>query len=232
MITTPNQSLASLAHLLRLVSPTLPVGAYSYSQGLEWAVEGGIITDEPTAHRWISDALTFVVGRFEAPVLARLFRAWQSKDFLGIRYWNDRLLVSRETAELRAETVQMGYSLKRLCLDRLQISTPGDEALAALEPCSFPAAFAFAATRAGVSESNTILGFLWSWCENQVMAALKSVPLGQSAGQRLLTGLIDCLPSLVERITTMADDDVANFAPAFAIASCRHELQYSRLFRS
>jgi len=99
---------ASLAHLLRLVSPTLPVGAYSYSQGLEWAIEDGSVRDEATALVWIRGGLEHVLARFEAPVALRLFRAWAVQDMEAVRRWNDRFLAGRETAELYAETVQMG----------------------------------------------------------------------------------------------------------------------------
>ena len=223
---------ASLAHLLRLVSPTLPVGAYSYSQGLEWAIEDGSVRDEATALVWIRGGLEHVLARFEAPVALRLFRAWAVQDMEAVRRWNDRFLAGRETAELYAETVQMGYSMKRL-LGELGFQTnEAKTALDSLDPCCFPAAFAFAAMDVNVGERNMLLGLLWAWCENQVMAALKAVPLGQAAGQRMLCALIEPLPKLIDEIIGLRDEELSNFAPAFAIASARHETQYSRLFRS
>ena len=77
-----------------------------------------------------------------------------------------------------------------------------------------------------------LAAYLWAWAENQVMAALKAVPLGQTSGQRILLALGERIPGIVQRAMTLGDDAVSNFAPAFAIASCCHETQYSRLFRS
>jgi urease accessory protein len=229
-------SLLSQAHLFRLISPTLPVGAYSYSQGLEWAIEEGTVRDEAGAAAWIGDALRFVVAHFEAPIALRLFRAWLANDADRVRHWNGLFLAAREGAELRAETVQMGYSLTRL-ITELGGELDADQArrrvlLNALDPCSFPAALAYAAAEAGIGERDFLLGLFWAWSENQVMAALKAVPLGQTAGQRMLCTLIASLPALVEECSALPDEDISNFAPGFAIASCRHETQYSRLFRS
>ena len=226
------RSIASLAHLLRLASPGLPVGAYSYSQGLESAIEAGTVQNEATALLWISDGLRYVVARCEAPIALRLYRAWASKNPDAVRHWNAFFLVTRETAELRAETVQMGYSLKRLLSELGTHDRIAKAVLDSLDPCSFPAAFSFAACAAGVDDRDMLLGLLWAWAENQVTTALKAVPLGQSAGQRLLCALIELLPDTIAEIVGLDDSALSNFAPALAIASCQHETQYSRLFRS
>lgn len=200
----------SLARLLQLASPTLPVGAYSYSQGLEAAIEAGIVTDEASAQAWIADVLEISVLRMEAPVLWRML---QGEDL------NELFLASRETAELRAETVQMGGSLARLIRDLGHGEVPYEEP-------SFPAAFAFISRKFEVKDREALTAYLWSWLENQVMAALKAVPLGQTAGQRILLFLgkkIENLP---------VEKELFNFMPALAILSARHETQYSRLFRS
>ncbi|MSQ20054.1 MAG: urease accessory protein UreF [Betaproteobacteria bacterium] len=227
VITTNN-----LARLLQLVSPTLPVGAYSYSQGLEAALEAGIIRDRATALQWIGNVLELAAGTMEAPVLARLCRAWSSGDMNEICRWNDQFLASRETAELRAETVQMGYSLRRLIVEVAVIDQPSIEALNAIEEVSFPAAFACVATAMGIDPHQTLLGYLWSWCENQVMAVVKALPLGQTDGQRLLLALGERLPAIASAAMLRPDELLSNFAPGLAILSSRHETQYSRLFRS
>lgn len=208
----------SLVRLLQLASPTLPVGAYSYSQGLEAAVEAGIVKDAQSAQRWIADVLEFSVGSMEAPLLYRLLQA-DSPEI------NEQLLASRETAELRAETLQMGYSLCRL-LGELGIKDlPAGEV-------AFPTAFAFAARQWGIEPREALLGYLWSWLENQVMAAVKGVPLGQTAGQKILLSLGAELESIADRAAAIPFDKLANFAPGLAMLSSRHETQYSRLFRS
>ena len=215
----------SLAKLLQLASPALPVGAYSYSGGLEAAIEAGVVHDAASTERWIGDVLEFSLARMEGPILCSLLSGFAEKDFSKIKKMNETFLASRESAELRAETVQMGYSLNRLCRD-LGL---GEVPLA--EP-SFPAAFAFAASAWKVDPQAALQAYLWSWLENQVMAAVKAIPLGQTDGQRILLLLGNGLEVLVERITTMKDEDCGNFAPGLALLSAKHETQYSRLFRS
>ena len=218
-------STESLARLLQLASPALPVGAYSYSGGLESAVDAGIVSDAASAERWIGEVLTHSVARMDAPVLFRLCAAWRTGDRMGIEHWNGLFLASRETAELRAETVQMGYSLAKLL---------GDLGLGEinLEEIAYPTAFSFAAERWEIDPQTALEAYLWSWLENQAMAAVKSVPLGQTEAQRLLLSLGSRVHEFAERAASLADDDLCNFAPGLALLSARHETQYSRLFRS
>ena len=208
----------SLAKLLQLASPTLPVGAYSYSGGLEAAVEAGVVKDAATAEQWIGDVLEHSVARMEAPSLLHFF----SRDLQEV---NERFLATRETAELRAETVQMGYSLKRLLKDVGVGEVP-------LEEPSFPAAFAFAAKHWGIEPKAALQAYLWAWLENQVMAAVKAVPLGQTDGQRILLTLGDKIDGMVGKALKMKDEELGNFVPGLAMLSAQHETQYSRLFRS
>ena len=220
---------AALARLLQLASPALPVGAYSYSQGLESAVEAGIVTDAASARRWIEDVLEQSVATMEAPVLARILRAWKSGDAQAAARWNALFLAGRETAELRAETVQMGYSLARLLAD---LGEDGEGRLAAIDEIAYPAAFAAAAAAWNIDEARAITAYLWSWIENQVMAAVKLLPLGQTEGQRMLLALGERIGPLAERAAALEDDALCNFAPGLAMLSSTHETQYSRLFRS
>lgn len=219
----------ALAQLLRLGSPMLPVGAYAYSQALEWAAGQAIVADEESALHWICDALHFSVGTLEAPVWVQLYRAWQAGDVEAARRWNDRFIALRETAEFRAETRQMGSALKAVLEATREIDI---RALDALEGPVFPSVFSFAAHGLGVSMREGLLAYLWAWAENQVSAAMKLVPLGQSSGQRILVQLIAFLPEVAGRAVDLPEDALSNFAPALAIASSRHETQYTRLFRS
>jgi len=226
----------ALARLLQLASPALPVGAYSYSQGLESAVEEGLVGDAAGAALWIGDALSMVVARFEAPLWCRMHAAWQAGDYAGLQSLDGWFRATRETAELRAETLQMGYSLRRLFAELG--AGPGGfdpQSLAALERCgeiSFPAAYTFATAQWAIPARDALVAYLWSWLENQVMAALKSVPLGQTDGQRMLLELGGRLGAIADRALAADEGAYANFAPGLAIASSRHESQYSRLFRS
>jgi len=216
-----------LARLLQLASPTLPVGAFSYSQGLEAAVEAGLVHDRASAEQWIGELLELSLARMEAPILVRLIEAWRSDDAAGAARWNETFLASRETSELRAETVQMGYSLCAL-LTQLEDAAP----LAALEEPSFPAAYAYAVARWGIAPQAALVAYLWAWLENQVMAALKAVPLGQTDGQRVLLSLGARLAAITAEAEALEDDDLGACAPGLALLCARHETQYSRLFRS
>jgi len=220
---------SALPQLLRLASPMLPVGAYAYSQGMEWAVEQGTVADEDSALVWIADLLRFNVGTLEAPVWWRLYRAWQEHDVEAARHWNDRFIAIRETVEFRAETLQMGGALKAVLDATHEIDTG---LLDQIESPAFPTAFSFAAHGLGVPLREGLTGYLWAWGENQVSAAMKLVPLGQSSGQRILVRLIALLPEIADNALAMREDRLSNFSPALAIASSRHETQYTRLFRS
>lgn len=224
--------ISALSKLLQLASPALPVGAFSYSQGLEAAAEAGIVHDAPSAQRWISDVLELSVARMEAPLLLRLCRAWCDADHVAVEHWNALFLASREAAELRAETVQMGYSLRRLLvdLDNARGETIGH--LQALEEIAYPTAYAYAVVQWSIDVTQALIAYLWSWLENQVIAAIKAVPLGQTDGQKILLALGETLVTIAARAETIRDEDLGSFAPGLAILSGRHETQYSRLFRS
>jgi urease accessory protein len=213
-------STENLARLLQLASPALPVGGYSYSGGLEAAAEAGIVRDAASAQAWIGDVLEHSVARMEAPVFLRLCASGTDA-----ARWNERFLASRESGELRAESVQMGYSLNRL------LPELGIEPLALEEP-SYPAAFAHAARAWGIAPRAALVVYLWAWLENQVMAALKAVPLGQTDGQRMLLALGARLDAIAEQAAALEDNEHANFTPGLALLSAKHETQYSRLFRS
>jgi urease accessory protein len=222
-----------LARLLQLASPALPVGAYTYSQGLEWAVESSVIRDEAGAGRWIADLLHHGIGNYEAPLVVALMSAWSAGDGGEIDCLNAEFLASRESAELRAETVQMGFSMRRLLSDLRDDSLTGVMAtVEALPEVAFPTVWSGIAAAWQIEPEAALTAYLWSWAENQVMAALKAVPLGQAAGQRLLADLGRQIPDLAVNRKNWPKSKWSNFTPAFAIACARHETQYSRLFRS
>jgi urease accessory protein len=228
----PPMSDLRLARLLQLASPALPVGAYSYSQGLESAVEAGIVHDAASAQSWIGDVLELSVASMEAPVLLRLQSAWRVADFAAVDYWNALFLASRESAELRAETVQMGYSLTRLLNEINEEDAPWFPQLQRIEEPAFPTAYACADARWHIEPSSALVAYLWSWIENQVMAAIKAVPLGQTAGQKTLLALGAKLDTIAQAAAALPDNDLGNFAPGLAMLSSQHETQYSRIFRS
>ena len=222
----------ALLRLLQLASPALPIGAYSYSQGLEAVVAEGLVHDEESAGRWIGELLDCIVATGEAAFLWRLLTAVERNDCSACVLWNARFRASRETAELRAETEQMGGSLAKLALELELLDGAAREMLPRLQPVTLPAAFALTAHGFGLPSGPALTAYLWSWLENQVIAAIKTVPLGQVSGQRVLKQLAARVQAAAAIAMTIDDDDVTAFAPGLALASCQHETQYTRLFRS
>ncbi len=220
----------ALSRLLQLASPMLPVGAYSYSGGLEAAIESGVVHDPGGVRVWIADMLDLYLARFELPILARLHRAWGGEG--DSEFWNARLRAGRDTAEGRAETLQMGSSLVLLLRDLGEFSADRLARLQAMAPVAFPTAYAFATAHWGIPTDAALHAFAWSWIENQVGVAMKAVPIGQVAGQRILTAVGADIPEIVAAMADYSDDAISNFAPGLTLAGCRHEVQYSRLFRS
>jgi len=222
----------TLLQLIWLASPALPVGGFSYSEALESAVDDGLVRDERGAAAWLASQMALGPARAELPVLARAHEAWARRDLARVTALNDFVLLTRETRELRLQTEQMGRSL----VEWLRNQDAGDERLAhlaALAPSpTWPLAFGLATARAGATPAQALHACLFGWAENLVQAALKAVPLGQLAGQRILQSLLARMPALVERALALGDDDWQSFSPMLGIASARHETQYSRLFRS
>lgn len=222
----------ALSRLLQLASPMLPVGAYSYSQGLEWAIECGDVHDLDSAKTWIGDVLHIYQAHFELPVLHRLYLAWQHNDMVAVQTWDAFYQAGRDTAEALAETKQMGYSLVRLLNDLNELPEDLLININQLQTPAFPTIYAAVAQHWQIPAPDMLQGYAWGWLENQVSAAMKSVPLGQVAGQKVLYALGQILPDVVKLAMSLPDDEISNFNPLLSIAGCLHETQYSRLFRS
>ena len=225
---------AGLLHTLWLASPALPVGGFSYSEGLEAAVDAGLVCDEASTAGWLVDQLHLGLARSDLAVLAQAIPAWQQHDLMRVRALNDWVLATRETQELRLQTEQMGRSLLEWARSLGPLSGGVLESLltAALQPPTYPVAMACAAAASGAAPVLSLQGFAFGWAENMVQAAIKSVPLGQSAGQRILARLVQEIPGAVSHAMALGDDERQAFTPLLAILSARHETQYSRLFRS
>ncbi len=218
-----------LLRLLQLVSPGLPVGMYSYSQGMEQAVDNGWIKDEAQTRDWLSGLLRQGLAQVDAPLLARLYNAWARGDDAAVRQWSAELMAMRETAELRAEDRQTGLALARLLAG---LGVERAKPWLRHPQASYATVFALAAVEWEIPLAPAIAGYLWSWLENQSLCAVKLVPLGQLAGQRLLQGLALEIPALVEMALSLPENEIGTRTFAVALASSRHERQYSRLFRS
>lgn len=222
-------NLGTLTRLLQLSSPTLPVGAYSYSQGLETALASGLASSPMEVEAWIADHLHLILARNEGPYWWRLYRSWATADRDAVVKWNDAFLASRDGAEALGETTQMGFSLSRL-LCRL---VPGaEEALAPLSQPSFPATWTFAATRWEIPPREALSAYLWSWLETQVLAWMKTGGIGQQQGQEILLRLAGGIPTVVESSERLPDDELNTVAPGLALTAFAHEIEDGRLFRS
>lgn len=220
-----------LLYFLQLVSPALPVGAYSYSEGIEALVEAGTISNQQSLQHWLEQELRYGAIRLEVAVMIRAYHAVQNKDIEALRYWNCWLSAARETEELRTSSWQMGRSLVKL-LGKLQPQVlPVVDAVG--NPCNYAIAFGIAAASWKIEPlSSVVLGYLHSWTTNLVTAGVKLIPLGQTAGQQVIMNLSFDLLNAATEILTLSDDDLCSCSWGLSLASMAHETQYTRLFRS
>ena len=236
---------ATLLRLMWLASPALPVGGFSYSEGLEAALDAGRVQGEAGVGDWLLDQLHLSLARADLPACAQAFQAWQTPpDAARLQALNDWVLATRESAEFRLQTEQMGRSLVEWLRNGEHAGDPRIARCAALAPApSWPVAFALACVLAsGTADTadddakndaeQALLALAFGWAENMAQAAMKSVPLGQAAAQRILTRLTQAIPEAVRQALALPEDARQAFTPGLAILSARHESQYSRLFRS
>lgn len=217
------------ARLLQLLSPNLPLGAFSYSQGLEWATETGWVHDQKSLQSWLGDQLLGQLQQQELPMLAHCHAAGQAGDFNRLEALGHELLAFRETAELRAEETNRGRAMAQVLI---ALGVPeAEQRRAVLQQCQH-AGFAWACVQWQISLDDALLGFAWSWLENAVLAAVKLVPLGQSSGQQVLFELGTLLPAVADGARRVPEADIGYASTAVSYASSAHETQYTRLYRS
>ncbi len=231
MLHTAVTTSSRLLWLMQLASPALPVGGFSYSEGMEAAVEHGLVTDEHSAQTWLIDQLHLVQARSELPVIAQAMRAWRTHDQAALQQLSDWVIQTRETFEMRLQSEQMGRSLL-IWLRNHQATDQADMDLCDSLPPTWLLVFALALNTHAVDTREGLLTCAFGWAENMVQAAIKSVPLGQLSGQRMLAALSAEIPFAVEHALSRPNNQQQSFTPRLAILSARHETQYSRLFRS
>ena len=219
----------AMLRLWQLISPALPIGAYAYSQGQEYAVESGWVKDQKSAEDWIKGQLQNNIACLDISVLKRMHAAWQQQNMELAYYWSDWLLAAREGVELQREDKQLGLSLIQVLKSQhVKVASELDDE----KPVSFAMAFALAGVDWNIPLVSLAQGYAWAWCENQIAAAIKLVPLGQTAGQQILASVLESIPDIVNQALQIDDEDIGVMVPAVAIASAKHETQYTRLFRS
>lgn len=221
-----NTTEQAMLRLMHLSSSSLPVGAYAFSHGLEYAMDAGWLRTDEDVHHWLEMQLSFAVARLDVPVLLRIYQALQDNDAEQVRWWNDYILASRETHELQLTDTATGQALQRL-LSGLAICS-----LISEPPLSFVTSYTQAAVSWQISVDMAALGYCWAWLENQVNAATKLMPLGQTQAQKLLHSLQEKIPLAIEQACELSDDELGMSLPALSLASMYHETQYTRLFRS
>lgn len=218
--------------LLRIASPQLPIGGYSYSQGLEMAVEQAVVHDEDSAQRWIADQLLLNLARFEAPLLLAHCQAAHAEDWLQLRALAEQHRASRETRELRLESRQMGYSLQQLLSGLPELDQPAQQLFSELDEPGLAVGWALAARAWQIAPQDALAAWLWGWLENQLAVLMKTLPLGQQAAQRLTSQLLPLLDHAQHQASELEPEHWGSAAFGLALTSMAHERQYSRLFRS
>ena len=226
---------SQLSAILHLASPALPIGGFSYSQGLEAAVFHGLVSDANSAQKWIKENLIHVVAKAEAIIWLYQFDAWTKNDYEKVSEWNEWFWASRETNEFRKETEQMGWSLLKLIKDLELVQEEALQIMQSLKPLTLPCVHAYVCHYQKINPVDGLHAYLFTWLENQVMAAIKVIPLGQVAGQKILIEIGKSITLLLDEIIDNAQTPtfrLNTFSPQLSILSSRHESQYSRLFRS
>ena len=218
--------------LLRLASPQLPIGGYSYSQGLEMAVDNARVSDADSARRWISDQLLLNLARFEAPLLLAHCQAAADQDWTRLRQLCEEHRASRETRELFQESRQMGYSLQQLLNGLPELDDAARRFLDATPEPHLALGWALAARAWAISPDDALAAWLWSWLENQLAVLMKTLPLGQQAAQRLTSELLPLLQQAQQDASQRDPHHFGSAAFGLSLACMAHERQYSRLFRS
>lgn len=220
---------AQLLRLLHLASPSLPTGAFAYSQGLERAVADGWVKTSSELQQWVVDLIDGTMACVDIPLLLRMVAACNKQQAGDLAPWCDVLLAMRETHELRQEEHHRGRAMAAL-LEGLQVPL-FDGAKAQVTRCQL-AGYALAASHWRIDPAEAAAAYVWSWLENQVIAGIKIIPLGQTDGHRILLQQDRAVMAAVARGMALSDDAVGASNPALAIASSRHETQYTRLYRS
>ena len=220
---------SSLLNLLHISSPALPIGAFAYSQGLEYTLEAGWCKNADDVEQWIKSVMIHGLGGVDLPILKRFHQAWSEDDAVALQQWNATLLAFRETKELYLEDIQVGDAFKQWH------KSQSAEHIAKLEIIDKPTVasmYALNGVIKGLTVEECLIGFVWAWLENQITSASKAMPMGQTDGQNIIRHLIPEIEAVIGSAMTIEDDDIGSGLVGLSMSSALHENQYSRLFRS
>jgi urease accessory protein len=209
-------------HALHLFSPSLPIGAFAFSQGLEAAIDTGHVCDSESLSRWCESVMRFSLTTLDCHYAIAAYRATSDSTFREI---NAEMLASRETHELLQEDLLLGSAFKKWAVDQgIDLPDAHEYSLICLH--------GWVAARYELPEEWLVSGILWSWLENQMIVAAKAIPLGQNALQKILAELKPQISECVDQSLESLSMDPSSTVPLLSILSAQHETQYSRLFRS
>lgn len=215
-----------IASAFSLVSPNLPIGAFSYSEALETAVENKVVTDSDSFYKWLIHNLKRSLVYFELPVLRHLYESNTVDEF---SFWTQRAIAMRNTFELRKEEDDKGKAFVRLISSLLL--TVNKEFLEVARN-SYLSAFSLYAKSEELSLEMMLQCYLFSYIESQCIAAVKLVPLGQTDAWKCIKNASHLSDEIIEKSLTVKDDELGAGLVNLSILSVKHETQYSRIFRS
>jgi urease accessory protein len=222
---------AALYRLMTFLSPAFPVGAFSYSSGLEWAVEAGDITDAVTLGEWLTAMLVDGSGFCDAVFLAQAHRAVDAGDMASLRDTAELAAAFVPSRERQLETTTQGRAFIEIA--RAAWNCDGlDDAVAECNTVIYPVAVGLVSAAHGIPLPSALHAFLHALVSNWISAGSRLIPLGQTDSQRVLAALEGSVSATASRAQVAALDDLGSATFRADLASLRHETQYTRLFRS
>ena len=216
----------NLLRLLTWLSPSFPVGAFSYSHGLEWAIEVGEVRDRASLSAWVEDIATHGAGRNDLVLMSEAWHAAMAQDGARLSAVAELAVALSPSAERALETEAQGEAFRQA------VGTAWPEAACSLPKTPYPIAVGVAAAGCGIALKPALTAYLHALAANLVSAGLRLIPLGQSDGVRILAALEAPILAQADWAVNSNLDDLGGFSMIADIASMRHETQYTRLFRS
>ncbi len=206
--------------LMAWLSPSYPIGAYSYSHGLEYAIDAGDVTDAESLRKWLSDVLRYGAGRNDAIILKEAYNA-PDKD--ALQEVSDLAIALSASAERHLETTAQGAAFSKVTSAVSGMDLP---------PMPLPVALGAAAAREGIELSDVLPLYLHSFAANIITAAVRFIPLGQTEGQQVLASLFDLFETVTNEVNVSGMNDLGSICFLSDISAMKHEDMTTRIFRT